>query len=187
VSLKSELRTSGRAFRALQPIADHRAVSHLLDMPELMTAVTISAYWGVDHEPAPQNIFTELLHRGIRTLLPIVNRDWSLDWGLFEGEESLVERRGLWEPKESLGPNVIHDADVLITPGLRVDRRGVRLGQGAGCYDRALALAADEAWVVVLLHDGEISDELIPEEPHDRRVNAASTPSGLIRFASHLA
>jgi 5-formyltetrahydrofolate cyclo-ligase len=187
VSQKSELRTSGRAFRALQPIADHRAADHLLQTLEVLAAKTISAYWGVDHEPAPQNIFTELRNRGIRILLPIVNRDWSLDWGLFDGEESLVVRRGLREPRESLGPNAIHDADVLITPGLRVDHLGVRLGHGAGCYDRGLAIASPEAWVVVLLHDGEISDEQLPEEPHDRRVNAVATPSGIIRFDSHRA
>jgi 5-formyltetrahydrofolate cyclo-ligase len=187
MSQKSELRAIGRAFRPLQPVADHRAANHLLQTPEVLAAKTISAYWGVDHEPAPQNIFTELQNRGVRLLLPIVNMDWSLDWGLFEGEKYLVERRGLWEPRESLGPNAIHEADVLITPGLRVDRRGVRLGQGAGCYDRALAIASPKAWVVVLLHDGEINDEQLPEEPHDRRVNAVATPSGIIRFDAHRA
>ena len=187
MSLKSEVRARGRAARALKPIGDGRAAAHLLQAPEVAAAKTITAYWGVDQEPAPQSIFTQLRDRGVRILLPIVNSDWSLDWGIFEGEQSLVKRRGLWEPRQSLGRNAIAEAEVVITPGLRVDRRGVRLGQGAGCYDRALAIASPEAWVVVLLHDGEISDDELPEEPHDRRVSAVTTSSGITRFGSHRA
>lgn len=182
MSQKSDLRAKGRVFRSAQARGDSRAAHFLLQTPEVATAKTISAYWGIDQEPAPQGIFAELRARGIRLLLPIVNRDWSLDWGLWEGEESLISRRGLWEPANSLGQNAIAEADVVITPGLRVDRRGVRLGQGAGCYDRALAIASPSAWVVLLLHDGEISDESLPEEPHDHRVDAVATPSGIIRI-----
>jgi len=174
-----------RANRALQPVADHRGASQLLKTPEVMAAKTVSAYWGIDQEPAPQSIFRDLLNQGTEILLPIVNRDWSLDWGRFDGEESLVKKRGLWEPKTSLGTHKIAEAQVLIVPGLRVDRNGVRLGQGAGCYDRALSLASPAAWVVLLLHDGEISEELLPEESHDRRVDAVATPNGIIRFDSH--
>lgn len=187
MSVKSEVRAAGRAVRAKKPIGDGRAAAHLLETPEIAKARTVSAYWGVDQEPAPQSIFAQLHEQGIRLLLPIVNTDWSLDWGVFEGEGSLIKRRGLWEPANSLGQEAIAEADVMITPGLRVDRRGVRLGQGAGCYDRALALASPAAWVVLLLHDDEISDEELPEESHDRRVDAVATPSGIIRFDSHRA
>ncbi len=185
MSIKSEIRSSGRASRALKPIGDGRAAAHLLQTPELLAAKTISAYWGTDHEPAPQGIFAQLHDRGITILLPIVNADWSLDWGVFEGQDSLIERRGLWEPSQALGREAIAKADVVIAPGLRVDHRGVRLGQGAGCYDRALAIASPAAWVVVLLHDGEISDDTLPEEPHDRRVDSVATASGIIRFDPH--
>ena len=184
MSRKSDLRASGRAFRATQARGDARAANQLLASPEVASAKIISAYWGIDEEPAPQTIFPVLRDRGVRLLLPIVNRDWSLDWGDWEDGESLIERRRLWEPRKSLGCEAIAEAEVLIVPGLRVDRRGVRLGQGAGCYDRALAIASPSAWVVVLLHDGEISDDDMPEEIHDRRVNAVATPSGIIRFDS---
>jgi len=185
VSLKSEVRTAARKARNSKNLGDGQAARQLLQAPEVLAAKTVSAYWGIDQEPVPQGIFNELHERGVRILLPIVNADWSLDWGLFEGEESLIERRGLWEPPKSLGQNLIAEAEVLITPGLRVDRRGVRLGQGAGCYDRALAIASPEAWVVLLLHDDEISETELPEEPHDRRVNAVATPSGITRFDVH--
>lgn len=184
VTDKSEIRKEYRAYRRTKPAGDNRAAQQLLDAPEIATAKTITAYWAIDHEPATQGIFAPLVERGVRLLLPIVNGDWSLDWGPWEGTDSLIERRGLWEPRESLGPSAIAQADVVIAPGLRVDRRGVRLGQGAGCYDRTLALASPEAWVVVLLHDGELSDSDLPEEAHDRRVDAVVTPSEFIRFGS---
>jgi 5-formyltetrahydrofolate cyclo-ligase len=64
--------------------------------------------------------------------------------------------------------------DVVLAPGLAVDRRGVRLGRGAGYYDRALA--AVRAPVAVLLYDAELVEEDLPAEPHDRPVTAVVTP-----------
>ncbi len=65
--------------------------------------------------------------------------------------------------------------DAVLAPGLAVDRRGIRLGRGAGYYDRALA-AVTGIPVAVLLHDGELVDDELPAEPHDRSVTAVVTP-----------
>jgi 5-formyltetrahydrofolate cyclo-ligase len=69
---------------------------------------------------------------------------------------------------------------MVVVPAVAVDARGARLGRGGGSYDRALARIAPETLVVALLHDGEVVDEL-PDEPHDRRVDAVITPGdGLV-------
>jgi 5-formyltetrahydrofolate cyclo-ligase len=76
------------------------------------------------------------------------------------------------------------EADVVLLPGVAVDRRGVRLGRGGGSFDRALArLAAAEAdpALVALVYGHEVVEEL-PSEPHDRRVGLALTPEGVHRF-----
>ena len=67
-------------------------------------------------------------------------------------------------------------------PALAVDRSGIRLGNGGGCYDRALARVAPDVLVVALLHDGELTDEPLPAEAHDRPVDAVATPSGVVRL-----
>ncbi|WP_307846232.1 5-formyltetrahydrofolate cyclo-ligase, partial [Rhodococcus sp. CX] len=62
-------------------------------------------------------------------------------------------------------------------PALAVDRRGVRLGRGAGFYDRTLHLADPSARLIAVVRDEELVDEL-PEDPHDIRMTHALTPSG---------
>jgi 5-formyltetrahydrofolate cyclo-ligase len=67
--------------------------------------------------------------------------------------------------------------ELVVVPALAVDRRGTRLGRGAGWYDRALAEVPRTVPVVALLHDGELQDEELPAEPHDRPVTGVITPS----------
>jgi len=70
----------------------------------------------------------------------------------------------------------------LLAPGLAVDRRGTRMGQGGGCYDRALPRRRPGAPVLVVLHPGELLDPTappLPHEPHDQRVDAVVTAEGV--------
>ena len=93
--------------------------------------------------------------------------------------------RGLLEPTgEPLGRGAVTSADVVLVPGLAVDRAGVRLGRGGGSYDRVLAGVAGRAFTCVLLHDGEVLDMPVPRERHDVPVAAAATPSALHRLGS---
>jgi 5-formyltetrahydrofolate cyclo-ligase len=69
-----------------------------------------------------------------------------------------------------------------VVPALAVDRRGSRLGRGGGSYDRALARVPAGRPVLALLYDGECP-EVVPTEPHDRRVTVAVTPHAVLRFA----
>ena len=65
-----------------------------------------------------------------------------------------------------------------MTPGLTVDPHGMRLGQGGGCYDRALAHRDPAAPVVTLLHEGEASELDLPADEHDQPVDAYVTTTG---------
>src|SRR4029077_10013888 len=62
-------------------------------------------------------------------------------------------------------------------PALAVDGAGVRLGRGAGFYDRSLPLAAPTARLVAVVRDDELVDRL-PAEPHEVRMTHALTPNG---------
>ncbi len=116
-------------------------------------------------------------------LLPVLRPDFDLDWAAYDGEPSLRPAgRGLLEPLgERLGVDAVATADVVLLPGLAVSSTGMRLGRGAGCYDRALARVPVGTFTCVLLYDDEVGRE-VPSEPHDRSVGAAVTPSGLVRF-----
>jgi 5-formyltetrahydrofolate cyclo-ligase len=110
-------------------------------------------------------------------LLPVLLPDNDLDWAAYTGHLP-AGPRGLLEPTgPRLGVDAVRTAGLVVVPALAVDRRGMRMGRGAGSYDRVLARLDPSVPVVALLHDGELLDE-VPAEPHDRPVDAALTPSG---------
>ncbi|MBO8193354.1 5-formyltetrahydrofolate cyclo-ligase [Streptomyces oryzae] len=188
---KRELRRTVLSVRRTLTPDDLQAAAlalarHVLELPELSGATTVAAYVSVGSEPGTGPLLEALSERGVRVLLPVLQEDNDLDWALYEGPQKLVAAgRGLREPSgRRLGPEAVTQTDAVLLPGLAVDRSGLRLGRGAGCYDRVLArLAAHGAQpaCAVLLYDGEVVDRIDGEE-HDRRVETAVTPSGVHRF-----
>ena len=173
---KAELRANFRAQRAHRPQAEREDFAQQLiaeSQSVLASAQTVALFVGVGDEPDTRPLLRALHTRGVRVLLPIVMPDWSLDWAAYVGDDALTEAGyGLLEPTgPRLGAAAVAEADVVLVPALAVDPSGRRLGQGAGCYDRALTFVAQETPVLAIVFlDERISDEL-PEEPHDRRVD----------------
>ncbi|WP_280870607.1 5-formyltetrahydrofolate cyclo-ligase [Streptomyces sp. MJP52] len=171
--------------------AERSLAARALELPEVAAAEVVAAYVSVGSEPGTRALLDALRSRGVRVLLPVLREDDDLDWGEYEGAGSLVEvplgagRMTLLEPGGArAGTDAVLSADVVLLPGLAVDRRGMRLGRGGGSYDRVLArldAAGAAPALVVLLHDAELRDT-VPAEPHDRPVTAAATPSHLHRF-----
>jgi 5-formyltetrahydrofolate cyclo-ligase len=102
----------------------------------------------------------------------------------------MVYRR--WTPGEALARDAIGlvaptveqpivEPDLVVTPLLAFDRRGRRLGQGGGYYDRALAAlrARKSVFVLGLAYVGQETHGL-PDEPHDQRLDAILTESEYI-------
>ncbi|MEU6685601.1 5-formyltetrahydrofolate cyclo-ligase [Streptomyces sp. NPDC046832] len=192
---KRSLRREFLAVRSRLTADDLRETSaalagQALGLPELAEAGTVAAYVSVGSEPGTLALLDALRARGVRVLLPALLPDNDLDWGAYEGQESLARirhggRMALFEPAgERLGPDAVTTADAVLLPGLAVDARGMRLGRGGGSYDRVLARlerAGAHPALVVLLYDSEVVEH-VPEEPHDRPVHAVVTPSGVRRF-----
>ena len=171
---KKALRATIRAARDARPAAEQRAFAEQLagwTPPEGTRRV--SCFIGVGSEPDTGPLIAALTARGIEVLLPITLDDFSLDWALYTGDDHLVDARfGLREPDgERLGAEGIASADIVLIPALAIDADGRRLGQGAGCYDRALPHVADDTPVLGVVFPDERLVEPLPEEPHDRRVD----------------
>jgi 5-formyltetrahydrofolate cyclo-ligase len=144
-------------------------------------AGTVAAYASYRDEPDSYALLDALREDSIRVLLPRWNPDDSLDWTPYTGRSSLVvTAAGLPEPEgPRYGPHALLGADFVIVPALAVDRDGHRLGQGRGCYDRALGRVRDDVPIVALLHDDEVLPAgAIPHDDHDVRVTHVCTPSG---------
>lgn len=146
----------------------------------------VAAYESLPTEPPTEALVAALQARGIRVVVPVLRDDLDLDWRdastpAREGDKA----RAPLDPADLLGRDAIADAQVVIVPALAVDRDGVRLGQGGGSYDRALARRDPDALVVAVVQDDELVDDPLPHEPHDARVDAVVTPGrGLIPLPS---
>lgn len=144
---------------------------------------TVCAYVPVGTEPGSVALLDALRGRSARVLLPVAREPAALRWADYTGADGLVAApHGLREPGgRALAPSVVTEADVVLLPALGVDRTGVRLGRGAGFYDRTLPLARPDARLVAVVRDEEVVDAL-PADPHDTPVGWALTPAGLHRL-----
>jgi 5-formyltetrahydrofolate cyclo-ligase len=185
-STKTELRAEILAARRALAPQLHDAEAHALcrHLPAVIGAgETVCAYVPVGSEPGSVELIDSLLRRGIRVLLPVAHHDAAglpapLLWGEYRPGGLVQARFGLQEPAEPWLPaDAIAAASVVLVPALAVDRAGVRLGRGAGFYDRSLPLAAPAARLVAVVRDDELVDRL-PAEPHDVRMTHALTPNG---------
>lgn len=139
---------------------------------------TVCAYVPVGSEPGSRDLLDVLVVNGVRVLLPVVEDDGPLRWGTYVGGELVSARFGLLEPAgPTLAPEAIAAAATVLVPALAVDRTGVRLGRGAGFYDRSLPMASPAARLIAVVRDDELVSEL-PADPHDVPVTHALTPGG---------
>ncbi len=180
-TLRSGLRSRRRELSAAR---DHEAdaaqlAEHVLRLVALRreqgTVCRVAAYVARPTEPPTHRLIEALEENGAQVILPVLLPDGSLDWTLHASGSS---PRGDGVNGPLLGPEAIGTAQLVLTPGLAVDRWGNRIGQGGGSYDRALTLRRRNALVVTLLHDGEVSPDPLPSEPHDRPVDAVLTVGG---------
>ncbi|WP_017597169.1 5-formyltetrahydrofolate cyclo-ligase [Nocardiopsis lucentensis] len=154
----------------------------LMELPWLTMGGTVACYYSVGGEPDTRKLVTALWRRGAYVLLPVFLPGGELDWAAFDGPGSLAPAgHGLVEPTgRRYGPGALAGADAVICPALAVDREGMRLGRGAGCYDRALAHKGPHTPSIAVVHDEEFVAS-VPREPHDRPVDAVVTPGGGLR------
>ncbi len=184
LALRDQLRTARGRLPVSEIAARARMLADLLTTaPEVRRAATVAAYVSVGREPGTGPLLDALVAAGKRVILPLLEPDNDLDWALYEGPEALAPAgRGLLEPVgPALGREAVATADVVVVPGLAVDRAGMRMGRGGGCYDRALGRVPLGTFTCAVLNAAEVLD-VIPSAAHDRRVTAVATENGLLRF-----
>ncbi|MFZ2511401.1 MAG: 5-formyltetrahydrofolate cyclo-ligase [Gordonia sp. (in: high G+C Gram-positive bacteria)] len=183
---KAALRTALLAQRAqMSPFILAQSISELAAwmyaLPvDIGAGDTVAAYLATRREPGGTAMLDALADQGIRVLLPIVpeGEPQRLQWGEYRGEHHLAD--GRWNLREPQGirldPDTLVQAKLILVPAVAVDRRGVRLGRGAGYYDRTLA--GMPAQIVAVVHDAEVVDHDLPEGKYDVPVQWILTPSG---------
>jgi len=176
-TVKKELRTRLRRERSQKFIPSNFNV--ILKSPEIVSATTIATYVSYGVEPSTDEINNAFLKAGKKLLLPRVNGD-ILDWVYWDGDmKKLKTTKNLAEP---VGPAIedFSELSAVVVPALHIDKDGYRLGQGGGYYDRALTYLT--GWKIGLVHSGELTGMTLPREVHDMPLDAAATPSIVVRF-----
>jgi 5-formyltetrahydrofolate cyclo-ligase len=140
--LKIELRKTALARRDALPAADRQAAAETIaarpfPIP-IKPGVIVSGFSPLKTEINPLPLMRRLAEAGARLALPVVaGRGKPLVMRSYAFGQALNE--GVWgirEPKDD-APEV--DPDILIVPLAAFDRRGNRIGYGAGYYDMTIS------------------------------------------------
>ena len=190
VARKSVLRRALLARRAALPATERRAAAaavaeRLFSAPELAGARRVFTCLSFGDELDLWPIVERLQAEGRELYVPRTKRgDTTLHIHRFPCALETLSF-GLVQPRagepELAGEAVDATLDLALVAGVAFDRRGYRLGYGAGYFDRFLAGRRFPA--LGLAFDEQIVDEL-PVEPHDVAMRAVLTPSARIEAAA---
>lgn len=142
----------------------------------------VSAFHPLRDEPDTLILLDALAKEGFTTALPLVaGRGSSLIFRSWRpGEPTRADSMSIREPLED-APVV--DPDLLFVPLACFDRRGHRLGYGAGYYDRTLArLRATKPIHAVGVAYGVCEVPAVPYEAHDQTLDAVVTEQEAVFF-----
>jgi 5-formyltetrahydrofolate cyclo-ligase len=180
---KSDIRRQMIEKRLSISSEDHMAWSvaierHLYGLPQWTSAQTVVAYYAMQNEVTTLPILEAALNTGKRLFLPRciakqktfeVVEVHDLDTDLEPGP-----LRGLMEPLATLPPiSADQEFDLVLVPGVGFSQNGMRLGFGAGMYDKFLA-QHPSAVRIGLAFSLQLLDTL-PSDPHDVAMHAILT------------
>ena len=136
----------------------------------------VLVYVSKTSEVDTRGLIDRLLANGTAVVVPIIERESrTLRLSYLRDPAVLVESTfSVPEPIGSEIPARAEEIAVVVVPMIAFDRRGHRLGYGAGYYDRFLAdlpaAATGGPLLAAVVGPDELLDDL-PTEPHDRRVD----------------
>ena len=151
--------------------------------PELArahAAQTVAAFWPIGNEVPTQPLVHALYADGFLVGLPATGRRGTpLTFRRWTPHDAMAAgRMGILEPPATAE---LLEPDLLFVPLAAFDRRGHRIGYGAGFYDMTLAtLRAKKAVVAVGLAFSAQEELFIPEEAHDQPLDFVVTEKDTI-------
>jgi 5-formyltetrahydrofolate cyclo-ligase len=181
-ALRAELRRVRRQLAALSPEAAEQAAERL-PLPRLPRFEVFSGYMPQGSEIDPAPLMARLSQTGAARSLPAAfSWEEPLEFRLW-GDALEADAFGILAPPQEAEAVL---PDLVIAPLLAFDRRGGRLGQGAGHYDRVIAnlRRCKQVFILGLAYAGQEMPE-IPMEPHDQRLDAILTETGYIEVEQH--
>jgi 5-formyltetrahydrofolate cyclo-ligase len=185
---KAALRRDALVRRgAIEPVVrgafSRRLAEEGLRLAGLWRPQIVSGFHPLRDEPDTLPLLTVLASRGFATALPtVVGSGAPLTFRLWRPGEPT--RAGTMSIREPLDEAPVVDPDLLFVPLACFDRRGNRIGYGAGYYDRTLAgLRAIKPIHAAGVAYGVSEIASVPYESHDQSLDAVVTEQETILFS----
>jgi 5-formyltetrahydrofolate cyclo-ligase len=182
--LRSEaLARRGQIEAAARVAFSRRLADEGLRLARFWRPRIVSVFYPLRDEPDTLLLLSALADEGIATALPVVvGRGSALVFRLWRpGEPTRAGAMSIREPVEDAP---IVEPDLLFVPLACFDRRGHRIGYGAGYYDRTLThLRAMKPVHAIGVAYGICEVAAVPYETHDQTLDALVTEQETILFS----
>ena len=180
---KADLRAEALGRRAAIPEEVRREASRLAAerlRPFLRPGETVSLFWPMRDEIDPRSLIEDVHALGGRIAMPVV-QERLMFFRAFDGEHSLEP--GVFGTHHPHSGQPVVDPHFIVAPLAAFDRRGGRVGYGAGHYDKALADLAARGKPFRLAGIAFACQEVaaVPAEAHDVPLAIIATERELIR------
>ena len=186
--IKKELRGQALARRdALEPDWRAQASRGMADMLapalEFAPGTVISGFWPMRSEVDMRPMMAALGDRGARLCLPAILDRTTIVFREYAPSAEMIDMGfGTLGP----GPRAeVLDPAIMLVPLAAFDKRGHRIGYGAGYYDRAIARLQARGPAPRLIGVAFSCQEVdrVPDEPHDVVLPEILTEDGVKRFS----
>ena len=184
--LKIELRKSALARRDALPAAERQAAAEAIAARPFPVAIKpgtiVSGFSPLKSEINPLPLMRRLAALGATLALPVVaGRGQPLIMRAYAFGQPLNE--GVWGIREPNEDAAEVDPDILIVPLAGFDRRGHRIGYGAGYYDMTIGrLRSLKPVVAVGIAYAAQEFPKVPITPRDERLDLVLTERDVIDF-----
>ena len=154
-----------------------QACQKFIDLPEYQCANIAMWYIDCRSETRTKPQLLEEVAKGEKKIIvPYCTEDEHGEnklglWWMESLEEMIVGKWNILEPPKEMWGNPEkevepEDLDIIMVPGVGFDRKGGRMGNGQGYYDRLLEKARPDCPLVALCYESQLFDEVLVA-PHD--------------------
>jgi 5-formyltetrahydrofolate cyclo-ligase len=135
--LRRDIRAKRRAIpAAVREQADRAIHAQIRSLPEYRRARSVALFLAFDGEPSLGSLVDAARRHRKRLYVPVLRGMTMRFAELLPGTTLAANVFGIMEPK--VGPRIdARKLDLVLTPLVAFDDRGVRVGVGRGYYDRA--------------------------------------------------
>lgn len=151
----------------------------VFSLPEYKEANTIFTFVGMDQEVDTRRIIQRALVEGKRVAVPkTFGKGIMVPCEIIGLQDLMPGRYGIPEPQDDTRKVSLAEGDLILVPCLACDLEGMRIGHGAGYYDRLLA--GSKAFKAILCFDALVVDG-IPYDDLDVRSDVVVTETRVVR------